>query len=333
MGRADFILLVEVWSEGEVLHVVDVVECCDGADVLGQTGTPGAAPLLLLLLLPVAAREKVLLQGDGEHLPATHLGEVVHAGELQERGHAVEEGADDEPVQRGGVVDLGQPGPAVQGDGGESEDGRDALRRPEMTGSVWWGETHLIPLCQKWLLCLTKIPPSWGQQWGCRGRRPAKSTIQQCPLALVLCSPEWGSIPYVSAGGRWPAALRKFLQSNRVSVQQVSLHLTRGVPGEVDLPVLGVDDVKLRQLELPLVAHGQGGVVPPVADLRAGVGDWNTHCSLHHHRRDVTDRSQIWGDRTASPWGSWTASWDTALWWSASWSRWCLRSLRSWRAC
>ena len=51
------------------------------------------------------------------------------------------------------------------------------------------------------------------------------------------------------------------------------LHLTRGVPGEVDLPVLGVDDVKLRQLELPLVAHGQGGVVPPVADLRAGVGD------------------------------------------------------------
>ena len=114
-----------------------MVECCDGADVLGQTGTPGAAPLLLLLLLPVAAREKVLLQGDGEHLPATHLGEVVHAGKLQERGHAVEEGADDEPVQRGGVVDLGQPGPAVQGDGGESQDGRDALRRPEMTGSVW----------------------------------------------------------------------------------------------------------------------------------------------------------------------------------------------------
>ena len=66
-----------------------------------------------------------------------HLGEVVDPCELQQRGHAVEEAAHDEPVQRGGVVDLGQPGPAVQGDGGESEDGRDALRRPEMTGSVW----------------------------------------------------------------------------------------------------------------------------------------------------------------------------------------------------
>ena len=49
--------------------------------------------------------------------------------------------------------------------------------------------------------------------------------------------------------------------------------LTRGIPGEVDLPVLGVDDVELRQLELPLVPHGQGGVVPPVAHLGAGVGD------------------------------------------------------------
>ena len=43
--------------------------------------------------------------------------------------------------------------------------------------------------------------------------------------------------------------------------------LTGGIPGEVDLSVLGVDDVELRQLELPLVPHGQGGVVPPVADL------------------------------------------------------------------
>ena len=67
----------------------------------------------------------------------THLCEVVDASKLEDGGHAVEEGADDEPVQRGGVVDLGQPGPAVQGDGGESQDGRDALRRPEMTGSVW----------------------------------------------------------------------------------------------------------------------------------------------------------------------------------------------------
>ena len=40
-----------------------------------------------------------------------------------------------------------------------------------------------------------------------------------------------------------------------------------------DLSVLGVDDVELRQLELPLVPHGQGGGVPPVAHLGAGVGD------------------------------------------------------------
>ena len=62
--------------------------------------------------------------------------------ELQQRGHAVEEAAHDEPVQRGGVVHLqystvqysavqyilhlGQAGPAVEGDGGQGEDGRDA---------------------------------------------------------------------------------------------------------------------------------------------------------------------------------------------------------------
>ena len=42
------------------------------------------------------------------------------------------------------------------------------------------------------------------------------------------------------------------------------------------LSVLGVDDVKLRQLELPLVAHGHGGVVPAVAHLGHGVGDYKT---------------------------------------------------------
>ena len=79
------------------------------------------------------------------------------------------------------------------------------------------------------------------------------------------------------------------------------LHLPRGVPGEVDLPVLGVDDVELRELELPLVAHGQGGVVPPVTDLGAGVGDWNVvKINISTFLTD-THRSQISGDRTASP--------------------------------
>ena len=72
-----------------------------------------------------------------------HLGEVVDPGELQQRGHAVQEAADDEPVQGGGVVHLqystvqysavqyrvvhlGQARPAVEGDGGEGEHGRDA---------------------------------------------------------------------------------------------------------------------------------------------------------------------------------------------------------------
>ena len=34
-----------------------------------------------------------------------------------------------------------------------------------------------------------------------------------------------------------------------------------------DLSVLGVDDVELRELELSLVTHGHGGVVPPVGHL------------------------------------------------------------------
>ena len=87
-----------------------------------------------------------------------HLGEVVDPGELEDGGDAVEEAADDEPVQGGGVVDLGEAGPAVQGDGGESEDGGDTLRGEWRVDIV--GLAHLIPLCQKWLLCLTKIPPS-----------------------------------------------------------------------------------------------------------------------------------------------------------------------------
>ena len=36
----------------------------------------------------------------------THLCEVVDASKLEDGGHAVEEGADDEPVKRGGIVHL-----------------------------------------------------------------------------------------------------------------------------------------------------------------------------------------------------------------------------------
>ena len=40
-----------------------------------------------------------------------------------------------------------------------------------------------------------------------------------------------------------------------------------------DLSVLGVDDVELGQLELSLVTHGHGGVVPPVGHLGHRVRD------------------------------------------------------------
>ena len=36
----------------------------------------------------------------------THLSEVVDPSKLQDWGHAVEEGADDEPVKGGGIVHL-----------------------------------------------------------------------------------------------------------------------------------------------------------------------------------------------------------------------------------
>ena len=64
-----------------------------------------------------------------------NLGEVVNACELEYGCKAVEEAADDEPVQRGGVVNLGQVGPAVHGDGGEGEHGSHAQRNP-VTGAA-----------------------------------------------------------------------------------------------------------------------------------------------------------------------------------------------------
>ena len=85
----------------------------------------------------MSGRVGVLLQGDGEDLAAAHLGEVVNPRELQERGHAVEKGADDEPVQRRGVVHLGQPRPAVQRDGGERQDGRDPWGEERGERGVW----------------------------------------------------------------------------------------------------------------------------------------------------------------------------------------------------
>lgn len=67
---------------------------------------------------------------------APYLREVVHPRELEQRGDAVAEGADDEPVEGGGVVDLGQVGAAVQGDCGQGEDGGDP--QPH---SIWRGLT------------------------------------------------------------------------------------------------------------------------------------------------------------------------------------------------
>ena len=43
------------------------------------------------------------------------------------------------------------------------------------------------------------------------------------------------------------------------------------------LSVLGVDNVELRQLELSLVSHSHGGVVPAVAHLGHWVGDYKTN--------------------------------------------------------
>ena len=37
----------------------------------------------------------------------TYFGEVVNGGELNETGHAVAEGGEDEPVERRGVVHFG----------------------------------------------------------------------------------------------------------------------------------------------------------------------------------------------------------------------------------
>ena len=45
----------------------------------------------------------------------------MNPGKLQDRSHAVEEAADDEPVQGCGVVHLGEVRPAVHGDGWESQ--------------------------------------------------------------------------------------------------------------------------------------------------------------------------------------------------------------------
>ena len=53
----------------------------------------------------------------------------MNPSKLEEWGHAVEEAADDEPVQRRGVVDLGKPRSAVQSYGGQGQDGRDAWQR------------------------------------------------------------------------------------------------------------------------------------------------------------------------------------------------------------
>ena len=44
-------------------------------------------------------------------------------------------------------------------------------------------------------------------------------------------------------------------------------------PGKVQLAIFSIFDVELRELELSLIAHSQGGVVPAVEHLRDRVGD------------------------------------------------------------
>ena len=50
------------------------------------------------------------------------LCKVMHSSKLQDRSNAVEETADDEPVQGSGIVHLWQVRPAVHGDGGQGQD-------------------------------------------------------------------------------------------------------------------------------------------------------------------------------------------------------------------
>ena len=44
-------------------------------------------------------------------------------------------------------------------------------------------------------------------------------------------------------------------------------------PGKVQLAIFSIFDVELRELELSLIAHSQGGVVPAVEHLRDRVGN------------------------------------------------------------
>ena len=64
---------------------------------------PRSAPSCRFQRVPHFRSEKICIDGDRSE---SHLGEVVHPGELEDGGHAVEEGADDEPVQGGGIVHL-----------------------------------------------------------------------------------------------------------------------------------------------------------------------------------------------------------------------------------
>ena len=55
-----------------------------------------------------------------------YLREVVNGGELEERGDAVREAADEEPVEPRGVVHLRQRGPAVERDRRKRQHRRDS---------------------------------------------------------------------------------------------------------------------------------------------------------------------------------------------------------------
>ena len=95
----------------------------------------GLHPPVIQVLPLIISLKVVIVRGNllglsasitAECFSAADLGEVVDPSELEDGGHAVEEAADDEPVQGRGVLDLGEVGPAVHGYGGEGEDCRDS---------------------------------------------------------------------------------------------------------------------------------------------------------------------------------------------------------------
>ena len=129
-GRTDWLTdwlvlpLVVDWDTVVVERIQDWAQTAAGHPAVSAP-VVNILPLVVSLQVVLRAEDVVrLVRVASEPLPATHLGEVVDPGKLQDGGHAVEEAADDEPVQGGGVLDLGQVRPAVHGDGRQCQDSR-----------------------------------------------------------------------------------------------------------------------------------------------------------------------------------------------------------------